>query len=150
MAIIDPRVERYKNVTDLRQYDRKYRVVNDGTNGDEGVERIWEMCIPGKNGQIYPHGFNGSLAVCVTSQSAYKLVCAVLGQEPLEMLRGEERVVKFPHEPALLHKIATAIKARKSRKGRVLTPEQRAASAARLKAWHASQKPVPSPDSKAS
>lgn len=147
----DPRIERYRNVTDLRKYDREFRVVNDGTNGDEPLERIWEMSIQGKYGQIYPSGFNGDLSVSIISSNIYNKVCTILSRKPGPTGTGDEYVLRFPHKPELLRLVAAAVRARRSRKGRgpKLTPEQVAANVARLKAWRAAhQKPVAPLDSK--
>lgn len=140
--------ERYKNVTDLRQYDKVWKVTNDGTNGTEPVERIWEICIAGKYGQIYPSGFNGDLSITVTSPRVGPKVSAALeghrraGQGNQGCAESEERAYRFPNDPKLINELAKLIGARRSRKGkgRGFTPEQIAAGAARLKAWRESKK----------
>lgn len=150
MLDTDPRIEQFKNVTDLRQYDRKYKVINDGTAGDDPVARVWELCIPGKHGQIYPHGFNGDLAVSTSSSNIYHKLCEFLSRPVQESSPGDEFVMMFPHRTELLHGVAGLMRARLSRKGkgRKFTPEQIAASAVRLRAWEASRKkPAGNPNS---
>jgi hypothetical protein len=145
----DDRIEKYKNVTDLNKYDRHYKVTNDGTNGDDVIERIWELCIQGRYGQIYPCGFNGDLAVAVTSIRLVPKIQEILAghERPGQGNQGipgfsTECAIRFPHEPELVHAIAKAICARKSRKGkgRKFTPEEIAIASARLKAWRLANK----------
>jgi len=141
---VDERVERYKNVTDLKKFDMKYRVINDGTDGSEMVERIWEWCIPGKHGQVYPVGFNGDLGVL----SEKPRIASKLRALGLQRLQGE---VAFRFPPARIHEVAEIILARKSRKGKfIMTPEQRAAAIERLKLARKSRRnSIGSPNSKA-
>ena len=131
----DPRIARYRNVTDLQKFDRKYKVINDGTNGDEVIERIWELCIPGIHGQIFPWGFNGDLAVLSEKARIIRKLQA-LG---LKAVQGQV-VFRFPANQ--LDVIASVISARRSRKGkgRKFTPAELAVNTARLKAWHEAQK----------
>lgn len=137
---VDPRVAQYKNVTDLRQFKKKYKVVDDGTDDSEGVERIWGLCINGRSGQIYPIGFNGDLGVM--SNGRYTIPKLVkLGLEVVQGIPGESLEVALRFPVARIHEVAVIIGARRSRLGRCsLSPEQRAAATARLIAFNAARK----------
>jgi hypothetical protein len=142
--------ERYKNVTDLRQYDKQFKVTNDGTNGDVAVERIWEWCIMGKHGQIYPSGFNGDLSVLVTSNKISVVVAEILkgyrkpGLGNQGIVGETECAMRFPNDPALVTKIATVLRAKRSRKGQapkhLMDPAFRAKGMAALKAYQEKKK----------
>ena len=99
----DIRAERYQNVTDLTKYDHIYKVVNDGTNGPDMAERIWEWCIPGKYGQIYPVGFNGDFGPfqgqALVRQGDFKLLegaqrLRLMGSRPTKKVKHKKRIGK--------------------------------------------------------
>lgn len=123
-------------VTNLQQFDRKYRVVNDGTNGPDMDERIWELCIPGVFGQIYPIGLNGDLAV-LTENARIASKVEALGGIPVQ----GKVVFRFPVERLdVMARAISAYRSQKNRKPPVLTEAQRAAATARLKAFNAAIK----------
>lgn len=102
----------------------RYRVRDDGTQDAMRSERAWCLEIPGAHGSIYPLGDNGDLGVWTASaRIAGRL--AALGLRLVQ--GGEESAYRFP--PARFEQVAALIQARKRRQ---LTPEQRAACAARL------------------
>ena len=120
----------YDGVTDLSKFDRKYRVVNDGTNGPDVDERVWELCIPGVYGQIYPVGFNGDLGVLTESPRIATKIVAAGGQH----LQGDQ-AFRFPADKlGVMAAIIRAYKSQKNRKPPVLTEAQKAAAKARITA----------------
>lgn len=107
-------------VTNLKeQFGRVYTVVDDGTGETDPKEKIWCMQINGKHGFIYPYGWDGTLAVCFTSNRVAKRALQ-LGLAPHQ--RGDyETVLLFP--PSYLHQVAKLIKAQKRKQ---ISPELRA------------------------
>lgn len=123
-------------VTNLLKFDKVYRVVNDGTFGPDLDERIWEWCIPGVYGQIYPVGTNGDLGV-LTENTRISPKIEAAGGVPIQ-----GRVAfRFPVDKLkVMAGIIRAYKSRKNTKPPVLTEAQRAAATERLKTLNTARK----------
>lgn len=110
-------------VTNLKQLcGGRYKIVDDGTHDGNRAERMWCQEIQGRYGAIYPHGWDGSLAVRVDRPRAVRKVRA-LGYPVAS--DGEAEVV-FVFPPSDIDRVARLIRARRRRR---LSPEQRARQA---------------------
>lgn len=126
--MIDERIEKYRNVTNLeRRFGDRYVIQDDGINNPDRIERVWCQEIPHKTGTIYPCGFNGDLAVWSNSARIMTKL------ESLGMKRiqgGSESCYRFP--VSQFEQVAAIVRPKKRRR---LSAEQRTKSIERLKAY---------------
>ena len=124
---------------DLRQHSDTYRISTDPAFPFERFpsDRLWLFQIPCRRGHIFIHGTD-TLAYTGTS----KTVAALLRSTPdsrLHQSGAGEATATFP--ASALHQVAKLVHAKKRRH---VSPEQRAASAARLAAFAFKKKTQPS------
>lgn len=105
------------------RYGKQYKVMDDGTDDTDRIERIWCMTIPGKHGIIYLYGLDGSLAVTLNSKKLARKI-RDLG---LRSVQWGDKESTFVFTPDLMETICSIIKAKKRRH---LTPEQKERSIA--------------------
>ena len=127
---IDPRIERYKNVTNLQaEFGKRYKVRDDGTGDPDRIEKIWSMEIPHETGSIYPCGFNGDLAVWTRSRRINSKLKALGFLSPSQGTEyASESSWRF--NVSKLDEVAVVVKPRKRRQ---ISPEQREKLIERLK-----------------
>ena len=114
-------------MTDLKlAFGDRYRVVDDGTDDSERAARVWCYEIRGRYGAIFPHGFNGTLAVRVDSVRVARRF-EPLGLKAVQ--KGDSETV-FVFDLKLTDRVATLILAKRRR---LLSPEQLAVLAERLR-----------------
>lgn len=103
---------RYPTVTDLEErFGAKYKVVDDGSNDSDRLERIWCQEIRGQYGAIYPCGLDGSLAVRVEGR---RIATRMMGLGYKVRQHGDVEVV-FQFPLADFERVAAMIKANKKR-----------------------------------
>ena len=115
----------------LAKYGHKYKVVDDGTDDQCRAERGWCQEIRGRNGIIYPYGYNGSLAARFDSKTKTKTNVWVykLRAEGFTLIQRGDWEVIFKFDPDKIDYIAGLIHAKKKRH---LSPEQRVRAEAAL------------------
>lgn len=107
-------------------YGHKYRVRDDGTDDSDRKERVWCQEIPGKYGNIYPYGHNGTLAVMCDHPKISTRIES-LGLQVVQ--RGEAETV-FLFKPEQIEQIAILVQ---SRKKKVFSQEAKDRATNRLK-----------------
>lgn len=113
-------------VTDLKNFESKYKIFLDGSKGKHRENRIWEREIRGKHGCIYPYGYDGTLASTITSKRLLKRLEDVC----LRIIQEGDWEITFIFKPEDIDKVAKVIRARRKRK---ITPEMKKKLIERLK-----------------
>jgi hypothetical protein len=102
-------------IFDLRKVENKYKVYKDKAKdlvSEEKEKQLFKYELRGKYGEIYPYGYDESLAVYVNSP---KIVSIIKKRFNLEILQKGDYETVFKFYSDLLEKIADLIKAKKKR-----------------------------------
>jgi hypothetical protein len=102
-------------IFDLRKVENKYKVYKDKVKGlvpEEKETQLFRYELKGKYGEIYPYGYDESLAVYVNSP---KIASIIKKRFNLEILQIGDYEIVFKFHPDLLEKIGELIKAKKKR-----------------------------------
>jgi len=102
-------------IFDLRKVENKYKVYKDKAKGlvpEEKETQLFRYELKGKYGEIYPYGYDESLAVYVNSP---KIVSIIKKRFNLEILQKGDYEIVFKFYPNLLKEMAELIKAKKKR-----------------------------------
>jgi hypothetical protein len=102
-------------IFDLRKVENKYKVYKDKAKGlvpEEKETQLFRYELKGKYGEIYPYGYDESLAVYVNSP---KIASIIKKRFNLEILQIGDYETVFKFYPDLLEEIGELIKAKKKR-----------------------------------
>jgi len=102
-------------IFDLRKVENKYKVYKDKAKdlvSEEKEKQLFRYELRGKYGEIYPYGYDESLAVYVNSP---KIASIIKKRFNLEILQKGDYETVFKFYPNLLEEMAELIKAKKKR-----------------------------------